>query len=178
MEVELAAVDGSFNTELSLADGGLMLEDAKTAMGSVEPLARFGASAFGPVHVRVLSADGAAGDWLPLGTLVRLPGFKELRCPACAGQTMHFNRNRPVPDGLLCRNVGFCRSLRRSTGLHRNPITVPHPSSGILYLKLRDDPATVQTLTLPVTCSLLEAKPPRTSSSRLQHPTEPAPSAA
>ena len=36
-KVELAAADGSFNTELSLADGSLMLEDAKTAMGSVEP---------------------------------------------------------------------------------------------------------------------------------------------
>jgi hypothetical protein len=28
---------------------------------------------------------------------------------------------------------------------------VTHPTGGILYLKLRDDPATVQTLTLPVT---------------------------
>jgi hypothetical protein len=28
---------------------------------------------------------------------------------------------------------------------------VPHPAGGVLYLKLRDDPATVQTLTLPVT---------------------------
>ena len=30
-------------------------------------------------------------------------------------------------------------------------MTVPHPVNGVLYLKLRDDPATVQTLTLPVT---------------------------
>ena len=80
-KVELAAVDGSFDTELSLADGSLMLEDAKTAMGNIEPLNRLGASAFGPIHVRALSAEGAAGDWLPLGTLVRLPGFKDLRCP-------------------------------------------------------------------------------------------------
>jgi hypothetical protein len=29
-------------------------------------------------------------------------------------------------------------------------VIVPHPTGGILYLKLRDDPATVQTLTLPV----------------------------
>jgi hypothetical protein len=77
----VGAVDGSFQTTLSLSDGSLMLEDAKTAMGSVEPLARFGASAFGPVEMRAMSADGVTGDWLPLGTLVRLPGFKELRCP-------------------------------------------------------------------------------------------------
>jgi hypothetical protein len=30
-------------------------------------------------------------------------------------------------------------------------LAVPHPSNGVLYLKLRDDPGTVQTLTLPVT---------------------------
>jgi hypothetical protein len=30
-------------------------------------------------------------------------------------------------------------------------LSVPHPANGALYLKLRDDPSTVQTLTLPVT---------------------------
>jgi hypothetical protein len=79
--VEIAAVDSSFRTVLSLADSNLMLEDTKTAIGNVEPLARFGSSAFGPVQIRVISAEGVAGDWLPLGTLVRVPGFKELRCP-------------------------------------------------------------------------------------------------
>jgi hypothetical protein len=29
-------------------------------------------------------------------------------------------------------------------------VSVPHPLNGVLYLKLRDDPETVQTLTLPV----------------------------
>jgi hypothetical protein len=29
-------------------------------------------------------------------------------------------------------------------------LSVPHPTSGVLYLKLRDDPETVQTLNLPV----------------------------
>jgi hypothetical protein len=87
-KVEVAAVDGSFHTILSLADGSLMLGDAKTAMGSVDTLARLGSSAFGPVAARAISEDGVAGDWLPLGTLVRLPGFRELHC-AQRCQTMH-----------------------------------------------------------------------------------------
>jgi hypothetical protein len=29
-------------------------------------------------------------------------------------------------------------------------LSVSHPANGVLYLRLRDDPATVQTLTLPV----------------------------
>ena len=80
-KVEVAATDGSFRTVLSLADTGLMLEDAKTAIATIEPVARFGTSAFGPVQVRAMSGQGVTGDWLPLGTLVRVPGFKELRCP-------------------------------------------------------------------------------------------------
>jgi len=116
----------------------------------VEPLARFGASAFGPVHVRVLSADGATGDWLPLGTLVRLPGFKDLRCPHAQAR----------PCTLTGTNLFLAESFA-ATPDFENPtdvpqdftgtqITVPHPAGGTLYLKLRDDPQTVQTLTLPV----------------------------
>jgi hypothetical protein len=37
-------------------------------------------------------------------------------------------------------------------------LIVPHPAAGVLYLKLRDDPATVQTLTLPVVPITLPAE--------------------
>jgi hypothetical protein len=45
---------------------------------------------------------------------------------------------------------------------------VPHPTNSLLYLKLRDDPATVQTLTLPVlpgnaTASATTAAPVQTA---------------
>jgi hypothetical protein len=149
-KVEVAATDGSFHTELSLTDGSLMLEDAKTALGVVEPLARFGSSAFGPIQVRAISADGVAGDWLPLGTLVRLPGFKELHCLRALAK----------PCTLTGSNLFLTASVS-STSDFENPtdvppdftgtqLTVPHPVNGLLYVKLRDDPATVQTLALPV----------------------------
>lgn len=149
-KVEVAADDGSFRTVLGLADGSLMLEDAKTAMGVVEPLARFGSSAFGPLQARALSADGATGDWLPLGTLVRLPGFKELRCPHAAAK----------PCALTGTNLFLADSIAATPDLENavdvapdftgTQLSVPHPANGVLYLKLRDDPETVQTLTLPV----------------------------
>ena len=149
-KIEVAAVDGSFHTVLSLADGSLMLEDSKTALGVVEPLSRFGLSAFGPVEARAVSADEVTGDWLPLGTLVRLPGFKELHCPRAVSK----------PCTLIGSNLFLATSIA-ATPEFENPtdvppdftgtqLTVPHPSSGVLYLKLRDDPATVQTLALPV----------------------------
>ncbi|HEY1254371.1 MAG TPA: hypothetical protein VGF01_06295 [Terracidiphilus sp.] len=163
-KVEVAAVDGSFSTLLSLSDGSLMLEDSKTALGVVEPLARFGSSAFGPLHLRAISADGISGEWLPLGTLVRIPGFKELRCP----------RNPARPCALTGTNLFLAASIAATQEFDSavdlpqeftgTQIGVPHAVNGVLYLKLRDDPETVQTLNLPVT--LVNAAP----SSSIQTP--------
>ena len=141
----------AFDTELSLADGSLMLEDAKTAMGTVEPLARFGASAFGPVHVRVLSAEGATGDWLPLGTLVRLPGFKELRCPHALAKPCTLTGTNLFLADSIAAMPDFGDPTDVPQDFTGTQLTVPHPANGMLYFRLRDDPATVQTLTLPVT---------------------------
>jgi hypothetical protein len=150
-KVELAASDASFGTQLSLADGSLILADAKTAMGSVEPLTRFGPSAFGPLRVRVVSADGATGDWLPLGILVRLPGFKELRCPrALAKPCSLVGTNLFLADSIAA-TPDFETSTEVPQDFTGTQLNVPHPTNGVLFLKLRDDPATVQTLTLPVT---------------------------
>jgi hypothetical protein len=150
-KVELAAADGSFATVLSLADGSLMLEDAKTAMGSVEPLNRFGSSAFGPIHIRVVSADGTTGDWLPLGTLVRLPGFKELRCPRATAKPCTLTGSNLFLAASISGTQDFNNAADVPPDFTGTQLSVPHPAGGVLYLKLRDDPATVQTLTLPVT---------------------------
>jgi hypothetical protein len=150
-KVEVAAVDGSFRTVLSLADASLMLEDAKTAIGTVDPLTRFGPSAFGPVEVRAMSANGVTGDWLPLGTLVRLPGFKELRCPRAAAKPCTLTGS----NLFLTSSIGATPDLSNATDVPPDftgtQLVVPHPAQGVLYLKLRDDPDTVQSFTLPVT---------------------------
>ena len=158
-KVEIAAADGSFSTMLSLADGSLMLEDAKTVMGSLEPLARFGSSAFGPVRLRVVSANGAAGDWMPLGTLVRLPGFKELRCPHTAAKSCTLTGTNLFLAASIAATQDFNNATDVSPEFTGTQLSVPHPVNGVLYLKLRDDPATVQTLTLPVTPALAPPQP-------------------
>ena len=150
-KVELAAADGSFQTQLSLADGSLMLEDARTAMGSVEPLTRFGASAFGPVRVRVISENGATGDWLPLGTLVRLPGFKELRCPRALAKPCTLTGTNLFLTDSVAATPDFGNPTEVPPDFTGTQLTVPHPVNGMLYLKVRDDPVTVQTLTIPIT---------------------------
>ncbi len=152
-KVELAAVDGSFDTKLSLADGSLMLEDASTAMASLEPRSRFGASAFGPVHVRVLSGDGATGDWMPLGTLVRLPGFKELRCPRTTAKPCTLAGSNMFLASAFSATPDFDDPVEVPQDFTGTQISIPHPANGVVYLKLRDDPVTVQTLTMPITPS-------------------------
>jgi hypothetical protein len=174
--VEVAAEDGSFRTLLGLSDGSLMLEDAKTAMGVVDPLARFGSSAFGPIRARVLSGDGIAGDWLPLGTLVRVPAFKELRCPKAAAKPCTLTGT----NLFLAASIGSTPALDNGVDVLADftgtQLTVPHAAGGVLYLKLRDDPAIVQTLTLPMTLLPASAVPAeRPADAKPEPPPEPAP---
>jgi len=150
-KVEVAAVDGSFGATLSTADGSLLLEDSKTAVGTLEPLARFGASAFGPLQVRAVSSDGINGDWLPLGVLVRLPAFKELRCAHATAKTCTLTGI----NLFLAASISPTQDFENATDVPMDftgaQLTVPRPANGVLFLKLRDDPATIQTITLPVT---------------------------
>jgi hypothetical protein len=159
-KVEVAAADSSFHTTLELSDGSLMLEDANTAVGSLDPLARFGSSAFGPVRVRAVAADGVTGKWLPLGTLVRVPGFKDLRCPRSAAKPCILTGT----DLFLANSIAATPDFDTPTDVPPvftgTELSVPHPVHDMLYLKLRDDPNTVQTLTLPVTYTALPALPP------------------
>ncbi len=150
-KVEVAAADSSFHTMLALSDGSLMLEDAHTAVANLEPLARFGSSAFGPVRVRAISADGAAGDWVTLGTLVRIPGFKDLRCPRSAAKPCVLSGTDLFLAASFSATATFDNPVNVPAEFTGTELVVPHPVNGILYLKLRDDPASQETLTLPVT---------------------------
>jgi hypothetical protein len=149
-KVEVAAVDGSFGATLSTSDGSLILEDAKTAVGTLEPMARFGASAFGPLQARAVSADGIHGDWLPLGTLVRLPAFRELRCAHATAKTCTLAGANLFLATSVSATPEFDNPIEVPPDFTGSQLTVPRPVGGVLYFKLRDDPATVQTLTLPV----------------------------
>lgn len=149
-KVEVAAADNSFHTTLSLSDGTLMLEDASTALAVVEPLAKFGSSAFGPVQARAISGDGVPGEWLSLGTLVRLPGFKELRCPHSVSRQCTLTGTNLFLARSISADSDFDNAVDVPADFTGTQLTVPHPVNGVLYLKLRDDPETVQTLALTV----------------------------
>ncbi len=153
--LELAAVDGSFQTTLSLADGSLMLEDAGTAVAVLDPLARFGPSAFGPIQLRAVSPDGVSGDWVPLGTLVRIPQFTDLHCFRLPTRPCTLSGN----NLFLVTAIGSTPEMSDAQDVPPEfagtelavPGTVRNGPTGTIYLRLRDDPKTVQALNMNAT---------------------------
>jgi hypothetical protein len=98
-----------------------------------------------------MSAEGASGDWMPLGTLVRMPGFKELRCPHAASKPCTLTGSNLFLAVSIAATPEFDNAADVPPDFTGTQLSVPHPVNGVLYLRLRDDPGTVQTLTLPVT---------------------------
>lgn len=140
--VEVATADGSFSATLSLDNGGLRLEDARIAVATLYPAKAFGSSAFGPLQFRV-SLNGAAGDWLPLATLVRLPALKELQCPAAAELPCKLSGADLFLVDSVSGDPGFDHPVQVPDGFPGTVLPVPHPGNGRLYVKLRDDPSVI-----------------------------------
>ncbi len=79
-KVEVASDDQTLHTTLEVSNGSLVLQDSSTLLGSFDPLKNFGPSAFGKLQLRALDSSGAPGDWIPLGTLVRVPMIASVKC--------------------------------------------------------------------------------------------------
>jgi hypothetical protein len=148
-KIEVASADNSFSTVLRVGEGGIVLQDRKTALVTLDPAKAFGGSAFGPIRFRPVSAEGVQGDWQPLVTLVRLPQLKELQCAEGAALCKLVGT-----DLFLLQQVGTDAQLANAVtvpeGFGDSTLNVPRPN-GTLYLKLRDDPTVVNTAVLPVT---------------------------
>lgn len=138
-KVEVATLDGAFTTTLTPADG-LVLQDAHVAVATLDTAKAFGASAFGPLRLRLLDANGA-GDWLPLATLVRLPGLTSLACPADADQPCRLSGTELFLVSALADNPGFAPQFAAPDGFPGAVLPAPRPKDGRLYLRLRDDPS-------------------------------------
>jgi len=79
-KVQIETDDESLQTTLEVSDGSLVLQDSTTLLGTLDPLKRFGPSAFGKLQLRLIDGSGAPSDWLPFGTLVRVPVIASIKC--------------------------------------------------------------------------------------------------
>jgi hypothetical protein len=149
-KVEIAAVDGSFGTTLSLADGTLVQQDESSVLGNLDPLKAFGASAFGPLQFRGVDTDGGKGDWQPLAVLVRVPALREIRCPDATDKPCTLMGSNLFLLESVAADEKFKSDVSVPAGYVSESLSVPRPYGTRLYIKLRDDPTTIATATLPV----------------------------
>jgi hypothetical protein len=196
-KVEVQSEDQTLHTTLEVSDGGLVLQDSSTMLGSFDPLKSFGPSAFGKLQLRATDASGAPGDWIPLGTLVRVPVIASVKCaratraaaaaaavaatraadasdaPATtAAPPPPVNDTTPPPANdptaqctlngtslflidSISSDPQFTHSVSVPDGYTNPTLAVPRPSSGELYLHLRDDPAIANTITVPANAATL-----------------------
>jgi hypothetical protein len=149
-KIEVAATNGGFDTTLSLADATLTLQDASTVLAVLDPAKAFGPSAFGQLRFRAVTGAGVNGDWQPLTSLVRLPSLKEVRCPASADNPCILSGDNLFLIDSVANSQAFTHPITVPMGFAGNSMQVPRPNGTTLYLKLRDDPATVDMVALPV----------------------------
>ena len=152
--VEIASEDGSLNARLSIAAGSLTLQDSRTVLAELDPEKAFGRSAFGPLHLRLVTHDGTAGDWLPLGTLVRLPALSALQCAPLASAnnaapTCNLSGSALFLIQAVSLDPAFASPTELPEGFVGDSLTIPRPAGNSFYLKLRDDPASANLVTMP-----------------------------
>jgi hypothetical protein len=158
---EVATSDESSMVTLNFNNGGALLENAQVAVITLNPSKAFGGSAFGPLQFRVLS-KGVMGDWLPLANLVRLPTLKELKCPATPQLACKLSGANLFLIDSVSGDAQFTDAVKVPDGFLGSALPVPHPKSGQLYLKLRDDPAVVN----PTVLTAQEISPSNEDTSR------------
>jgi len=139
--IEVAADSGGATATLS-ASAGLRLADQHVVLATIEPVKALGTSAFGALRARIIK-DGVAGDWLSLGTLVRLPTLGKLTCPADPAAACTLSGEDLFLIDSLSATPGFEHSVAVPDGYPGTTLETPHPAAGQLYLRLRDDPGVV-----------------------------------
>ena len=153
-EIEVATADtdpaASLSAKLSFTSGALVLQDARTLRVTFDPLKVFGASIFGPVRMRVVDGHSDPGDWIPLGTFVRLPVVTGLACPVDVAKSCTLSGSGLFLIDAIANDQGLTTPTTVPEEFSGATLAVPRPAAGVLYLHLRDDRAALVTLTLPV----------------------------
>ncbi len=149
-QLEIANSDESLHTLLDVANGKLVLQNPHTLLASLDPLKTFGTSAFGPLRLRPVSPDGTTGDWLPLVTLVRLPTFTELRCPADQTLPCTVTGSSLYLIDSIATDASFTTPTPVPEGFIGTTLSLPRPPKTGFYMRLRDDPAAANLVALPI----------------------------
>jgi len=147
--VQVGTLDGAEATTLTFENGGLTLENAHVAVAGFSAAKAFGPVVFGPIQFRI-TMHGVSGNWQPLATIVRLPKLRALVCPATTDVACKLSGSELFLIDSIAADAAFRHPLAVPDGFPGGALPVPHPDGGLLYLKLRDDPAAINRLALVV----------------------------
>ena len=149
-KIEVATADESFRVLLSFKDGNLTMQDTKTVLAVLDPMKLLGPSAFGPLKIRPVTTDGINGDWQPLVNLVRIPMLKAVRCVPAPEKQCTLSGDKLFLLDSVSTDADFANPVTVPEGFVEDALAIPPPKGKMLYIKLRDDPATIDTVALPV----------------------------
>jgi hypothetical protein len=147
--IEVATADEAFRVLLSVKDGNLTLQDSKTVFAVLDPMKLLGPSAFGPLKFRPVTADRIEGDWQPLVNLVRIPQLNGLRCVTTPEKQCTLSGEKLFLLDSVSTDPAFVNSVTVPEGFVDDALTLPATKAKTLYIKLRDDPAVVDTVVMP-----------------------------
>lgn len=81
---------------------------------------------------------------------MRIPTLKEVHCPAQADQPCRLTGQDLYLVDSVASDPSFTHAVSVPFGYASNSLIVPRPVGTLLYIKLRDDPSTIDTVALPV----------------------------
>jgi len=139
--VDIETADGAFKTTL-LPGAGLVREDSRVAVATLETAAAFSASTFGPLRFRLTDPRGAS-DWQDLAVLVRIPSLSALTCPPAPDDPCQLIGANLFLLQAVASRPSFDDAVTVAEGFPGDQLTVPRPRDGRLYLRLHDDPAII-----------------------------------
>jgi len=110
--------------------------------------------------LRPIDAAGRSGDWQGLGTLIRLPDIKQIHCPGGPSKDCLLYGDNLFFITELAADPSFADAIMVHDGFTGQKLQLPHPSAGMFYFRLRDDPRVVQTFSVPTLRGLTSASLP------------------
>jgi hypothetical protein len=137
--VEIETADGAYRTTLS-PGAGLIREDSRVAVATLDTTAAFGPSAFGPLKFRLTDPRGTS-DWQDLAGLVRLPALTALTCPPASEGMCQLTGAKLFLLQSVASGPSFNEVVNVPEGFPGDQLQVPRPHGGRLYLRLHDDPS-------------------------------------
>ena len=141
--IEVQTAVGSFRVFLSVKNGNLTLQDSKTVFAVLDPMKLLGPSAFGSLEFRPVTSDGIEGDWQPLINVVRIPLLKEIRCAPVPEKQCVLAGDKLFLIDAVSADPDFSNAITVPDGFVQDTLTIPPPKGKTLYIKLRDDPVSI-----------------------------------